>query len=129
MKKTFGPIFKGIATTTVQCVENKRNLCGLIINDRFSDKEKLSVIRKKILEFKSRKDENEESCDMDQACEPDEELSKLDTDTMLAVTKIMEDLMAPIKKHHDLLEQIGSVLRNESITDKIKVDKITDLLI
>lgn len=125
--KAFRPIFKLIADRTIDYSENKRNLCSIVINDKLSDKEKLSSVQRKILEFKSKETEYEEKSE-EKKLDAELDLDS-DLDMIMNITKLMNELMSPIKGYNELLEKIGTVLRDEQITDQVKVDKITNLLI
>ena len=110
--------------------KHMQELSSIMVDESFEENTKISKVKLSILKYKSTGTES---------VELDEELKKQvkeyenimkNTDIDIENTAdLMRILMNPINKHYNLLDSIGSIIRNSDLNNHMKVENIIDLLI
>lgn len=111
--------------------ERKQKLVNIVLEDTDA-KTALKKLRRTLLEFQGPllpdKSEIKEEGDKAMFSVFDQIMKEVSMDQLKFMTEMMNKAIEPAHTHRLLLEKMGEVIRSE-LTDKEKVDKISDLLI
>jgi hypothetical protein len=130
MNELYEKMLPEIAKTISHNSKEKQQLIEIIL-EKSDDKTKLNKIRRLLLEFKQKVqqniEKNKEGGELALSVIGNA-IPKMSINELNSFTKMMNVVCEPDYTHQKMLESIGDVMRSDLVDDK-KIEKITDILL
>lgn len=132
-KQSVEQLFSGfgqeVTNAIYRAVDHKKAMTAIILEE-ITDQDKVTKLRKSILQYRAHKDSVEETgqTQKDVSTKDLPSLNGIETSKLRFLAELIQTMTKPLKEHEELVEKITKIIRQENVLTERKVDEISNLL-